>query len=155
MLKRYRSQQLVIEDLIRRVLGLFDQNKAWDLVHGFRAFISTRHHDLYDSTVREHETTRQSPIELSRKRSCPPPEIEDPASQLPDLTLRVTGATSTGPATAKSGCPVCKDPISNGYVAKCGHACCFVCWNSWLQIKLECPLCGHRTRIPQLKRVNG
>lgn len=145
----YRAHQAEISELIQRVLDIFERNDAWDLIQGFREFISSRHRELYDTTIKQWES-KKGESELSRKRPCPM-EPEPASKPLSDSMPRVTGGiTSPSP-----GCPVCKDPINNGYVAKCGHTCCFSCWNSWLQIKLECPLCRHRTRIPQLKKATN
>lgn len=170
-IKQYRGQQLAIDELINQVLDLFMEatgDKRDTLCRGFRDFINARHRPLYDSifakrcannsedppagahALRKRPCTDASPIDQSSLATVTvpaPSPISDMAS--------VTGQASDLPAPGapSSLCPICKDLIKNGYKAKCGHVCCFACWGSWLQVKLECPLCRLRTRIPQLKKA--
>lgn len=50
-------------------------------------------------------------------------------------------------------CPICLDAFTKPYKAKCGHVCCFLCWKSWLETKLECPLCKQRVRFKKLEPI--
>lgn len=140
-IKQYRAGQLDIRRFIDSALDLFEENGADDLQDRFRMFISSKHHCLYDQLCKEHCKTQTFLNDV--KESC------DSSKTL----ISVQHLVDDFPLASKPKCPVCKETINDGYKAKCGHACCFVCWNSWLQIKLECPICKHRTRIPQLKKT--
>ncbi|EGC38094.1 hypothetical protein DICPUDRAFT_24770, partial [Dictyostelium purpureum] len=48
-------------------------------------------------------------------------------------------------------CPICQSAYDNPYYSPCNHVCCYECWNQWLSLKLECPVCRERTRVKQCK----
>lgn len=171
-IKKYRGQQLAIGELINQILDLFMEataEKRDSLCRGFRDFINARHRPLYDSIFARRcgnpGGDSATSIHSARKRPCTDASLID-QSPLVAATAPVPSPISdfalvTGPAPELSfsipiapspPCPICKDTIKNGYKAKCGHVCCFSCWGSWLQVRLECPLCRLRTRIPQLKK---
>jgi DNA repair helicase Rad3 len=139
ILKAYRAEQIDIRKLVLTILGLFERNKAKDLVVGFRDFISNKHLELFDQLVASNRSCLITVPSAIGKR---PSNVI-----IPDMTLPAPQAIIS------QACPICTEAVSNGYRAKCGHVCCFPCWTTWLQVKLECPKCRLRTRIPQLKRA--
>lgn len=139
-IKAYRSDQLAIDRLIRSVLDLFEREKATDLVEGFRNFIPSKHQNLFEQILSGRSVSAESTVVIERKR---------PATDPIDMTLSVSSHHSP----PEQECPVCHLQFTNPYRGKCGHVLCYTCWNTWLQQKLECPICRHRTRIPQLKKV--
>lgn len=143
-LKQYRAQQVSVQNLIQQVLELFSSNSADYLIPEFRGFISKKHHSLFDEIVGGRET-------LSAGSPEPAIALLDRGV---DGTKRPPLVVEDSPANALA-CPVCKESIANGYRARCGHVCCLPCWCDWLQLKPECPSCGERTRMPQLKRVSA
>lgn len=140
------------------VLDLFAANDADDLTGEFRDFISSKHRDVFDQIVEERKMIQRPSLEV---------DVDDP-QDVPRTTTEVLGnkrplpTDSTIPDMSLPGaiplsnrpqCPICHEEATNAYSAKCGHTCCFPCWNSWLQSRLECPICKMRTRIPQLKKA--
>jgi hypothetical protein len=52
------------------------------------------------------------------------------------------------------GCIICKDsPPRNASVSPCGHICCEKCWEGWLRVKQECPMCRVRTALSDIARL--
>lgn len=141
-LQQYRAKQIDIGKLLKIILELYDQEGTRELLVGLRTFISSRHQDLYDKMVREYT----NPMMIIGEGELLPPKR---------ALVTTTGGEGSHHQTAMTAattpiCSICKDPANNGYSAKCGHVACFTCWTSWLQVKLECPICKMRTRIPQL-----
>eukprot|EP01080_Neovahlkampfia_damariscottae_P009562 gene9562-1765_t len=50
-------------------------------------------------------------------------------------------------------CLICLDIAVKPHNSRCGHVCCFECWDSWLNRKLECPICKQRVRKNQLTPI--
>ena len=59
---------------------------------------------------------------------------------------------STPPKSAAT-CRICLDSFKQPFSANCGHVCCYMCWQTWLAEKLECPVCKMRVRAKQLKKI--
>ncbi len=55
--------------------------------------------------------------------------------------------------SGKPTCPICLDSFKQPFSAVCGHICCHTCWQSWLQQKLECPVCKDKVRFKQLRKI--
>jgi hypothetical protein len=91
--------------------------------------------------------------------SAPPAPIPAPPPVIDiSLTLEennVSGITSDAPTVGKTPvCTVCQEPYRDPHVARvCGHMCCLECWENWLKMKLECPMCKAKVRPKLLTRV--
>lgn len=149
VLRSYRAHQTEVAELILRIAEIFDACNAQDLLQGFRHFVPTRHWDLFDKLTASKPAASvalgpEPPNTASRIWRDREDGISADQSRKRAVSLDEEGG---------SVCPVCRGAVKNGYTAKCGHVCCFPCWSSWLQVKLECPLCQNRTRIPQLKKA--
>lgn len=48
-------------------------------------------------------------------------------------------------------CPVCIDSLKKPMKAKCGHKCCYSCWDKVLSKFLECPVCRAHARMKTLR----
>eukprot|EP00667_Euglena_gracilis_P001347 EG_transcript_1347 len=51
-------------------------------------------------------------------------------------------------------CQVCQETCREPYSSRCGHICCFACWQRWLEQKLECPICRTKVRLKLLTRLH-
>ncbi len=51
-------------------------------------------------------------------------------------------------------CVVCYARDKTILASKCGHLACEDCWNNWLKIKLECPMCKKKVRQKQLIKLH-
>ncbi len=145
LLKSYRSHRTTIGDLIEGVVEVFARTADHfaGLFEGFRQFVPPKHLSIYDAIA----------CRLQEGASLPAGNrIAD--GQRSSTTHEAMATASPPEGAAATACAACKAaPPANGYRARCGHVCCLSCWNSWLQIRLACPSCQARTRIPQLKRV--
>ncbi|EFA76517.1 hypothetical protein PPL_10285 [Heterostelium album PN500] len=65
-----------------------------------------------------------------------------------------SSTTTTRNNSGQLYCPICQCIPVNGHVSLCGHVCCWDCWNQWLSLKLECPICREKTRLKQIKPVS-
>jgi len=50
-------------------------------------------------------------------------------------------------------CQICRNKAKSPFGARCGHICCYACWQQWLNEKLECPVCREKTRMKQLTKL--
>lgn len=50
-----------------------------------------------------------------------------------------------GMNNAKKSCIICRGPSKDPYAARCGHICCFECWQQWFKVRKACVLC--RTEV--------
>mmetsp|Transcript_33416 Transcript_33416/g.54216 ORF Transcript_33416/g.54216 Transcript_33416/m.54216 type:complete len:96 (+) Transcript_33416:2041-2328(+) len=50
-------------------------------------------------------------------------------------------------------CPVCLEKPKAPHSSKCGHVCCYECWNKVLALKLECPVCRQQVRHKFLNKI--
>jgi hypothetical protein len=159
LLKSFRAKQIEIGELLDRVNRHFEIHDCMNLLLGLRDFLPKKHHPLFDETFVPSKGTDEANNDLMDKeqlsggheRKRPFDQINSP-KKIEPLDLSLAASTSI-PITLP--CPICKELVTNGYKAKCGHVCCLSCWSTWLQMKLECPLCRVRTRLPQLRRVIG
>jgi len=110
----------------------------------------------------------QAPIvQQQQQKQTAPLLIIDEADDIP-LTLasevavpnipsaqQVSKSTSNDePATSKAlKCIICQEVMQSPFAARCGHIACQACWDSWLPLKLECPVCRVRVRQKQLTKL--
>jgi hypothetical protein len=75
--------------------------------------------------------------------------------QPPTAVVEVASSSpaSTPPASGAASCRICLDSFKQPFSANCGHVCCYLCWQTWLAEKLECPVCKMRVRAKQLKKI--
>mmetsp|Transcript_87898 Transcript_87898/g.246895 ORF Transcript_87898/g.246895 Transcript_87898/m.246895 type:complete len:264 (-) Transcript_87898:41-832(-) len=68
-------------------------------------------------------------------------------------------ALSSGPANeapAQALCVMCRHPPCRPKVAVlCGHFACGECWDRWMVLKFECPVCRKKARPGNLVQVRG
>jgi hypothetical protein len=48
---------------------------------------------------------------------------------------------STGVESRLKSCLICREKSENPYAARCGHICCFNCWQHWFKVKKACVIC--------------
>lgn len=92
--------------------------------------------------------------------TCRPTEVKPPASEIlgaPTSALFTppTGSTSGGSSSSAAAtlCMVCRDRVKAPFAAPCKHVACNECWNNVLARSPECPTCGTKTRLKQLRRM--
>jgi hypothetical protein len=51
-------------------------------------------------------------------------------------------------------CIICYEKRTDLLAAKCGHLACQRCWDEWLKLKLECPVCKSRARKKHLTKIH-
>jgi hypothetical protein len=70
------------------------------------------------------------------------------------LTRRSQSSSADSAQMKRLGCIICKEsPPRNASVSPCGHVCCEKCWEGWLRVKLECPMCRVRTSPSDIARL--
>eukprot|EP00762_Andalucia_godoyi_P000095 ANDGO_02354.mRNA.1 Regulator of telomere elongation helicase 1 homolog len=57
------------------------------------------------------------------------------------------------PADSEVICPCCYQPPRKPFVAKCKHACCYICWEKWLKHHTACPMCRAPVTMGSLQQV--
>jgi hypothetical protein len=89
-------------------------------------------HDLFDGSKKKKLNSKEKVVDLEKET-----EKNDESGQ-------------SGGALK---CLICLEVAVKPHNARCGHVCCFACWDSWLERKLECPLCKSRVRKNQLSPI--
>lgn len=120
---------------------------------------------LVQSRKREQQeaAARASAINPIVIGSSSPGDCKAPTSVLPTPQPATAPTPAAAVATKTEGggsntpsrpqCPICLEPFKSPFSAVCGHICCHACWQSWLQQKLECPVCKEKVRFKQLRKV--
>lgn len=81
---------------------------------------------------------------------------EDTDNDATSTSAGVSGAAQAGVIEiAELGrCPMClMDPKDPRASSKCRHVACKECWDQWLAVRIECPVCRERCRASFLRHV--
>eukprot|EP01119_Soliformovum_irregulare_P012174 TRINITY_DN3150_c0_g1_i4.p1 TRINITY_DN3150_c0_g1~~TRINITY_DN3150_c0_g1_i4.p1 ORF type:complete len:424 (+),score=168.33 TRINITY_DN3150_c0_g1_i4:78-1349(+) len=118
------------------------QNKGYDLVHG-------------QNSIRIPKRPKTSPASKTSPEIKPALEESrsDEDCMSDEEVSKPNAITKESPSKSGGKCPVCQEEYKNPHSARCGHVCCFECWEHALELKLECPICRERTRLGKLRKL--
>lgn len=113
-----------------------------------------------DRLVQERKREQQQALALASSKtpivvgSSSPGDALANESRANDAKNASNAPPKSDPGTpSKPHCPICLDVFKSPFSAVCGHICCHACWQTWLQQKLECPVCKEKVRFKQLRKV--
>lgn len=152
------------------------------MIRNFIAFVPERYKEHYRRIIEKSKEFQQFYILLylgkrrsydlvdgkqyKKPRLLPPPQQPITSSNTSPI-IPVTPNNQQDPKIEQSNisqteaqnsdfqklCPICKEVYKEPAAGLCGHVACFECWKQWLKIRLECPLCKHRVREKNLRKI--
>jgi len=165
LLRNYRAREISISDLVpelKEIIG-FNQN----LLGEFKQFLPPKHQKIFDTLVTtidnnksnnnnnnnngDGDDSHSKPLNEKENDETGKSQNVELSAKALELIYGKNNSSLSVPEEKK--CPYCKEKLKAPFKAKCGHVCCFICWKSWLDRCLECPLCRRRTRLSHLVKI--
>jgi hypothetical protein len=153
-LKSFRDRKVSAQEFADFVEELFLNADISDLYTKLLIFLPSKHHSFFSDRIKKFENKfiqakkRQKMEELNRL------EERGDVLYLGEEDVEDVDLTSTQAQSNQDvKCVMCVKKAKSPFKARCEHIGCHECWVTWLSVQNNCPACGIKTNLKQLRKI--